>query len=124
MNDCQLCHGTGRAKGMMGVLGNDCHACNGTGNLAIKGINPEECDHSNMRIMTNVIHIQDDLHKPVNERRSKLDIISVQCADCGTDFEFVGMSAGAHDVKPTVSFDGLEARLNIKPSRLEPGGDG
>lgn len=41
--------------------------------------------------------------------------VHIKCVDCGTPFRFLGLPGGLHPEKPTVSFDGTEARMPIAP---------
>ena len=40
--------------------------------------------------------------------------LAVHCAECFKPLVFVGMPAGIHFEKPTVSIDGMEVRLNAR----------
>jgi hypothetical protein len=41
--------------------------------------------------------------------------ITVECAQCGEPFRFVGVAAGLNHEKPLASIDGLELRAPIEP---------
>lgn len=41
--------------------------------------------------------------------------ITVECADCGHPFEWVGIPMGSSPMQPMCSVDGLEARMPLMP---------
>lgn len=41
--------------------------------------------------------------------------LTIKCAECGRDFQFLGLPAGVNLSGATMSIDGLEARLAIAP---------
>lgn len=42
--------------------------------------------------------------------------VTVQCAECGMSFEFVGVDAGVSPFHPTCSIDSTQLRVPIKPA--------
>lgn len=46
--------------------------------------------------------------------------VKVQCAECGTPFQFKGLEPGLNLDGATVSLDGLEANLAICPQGARP----
>jgi hypothetical protein len=46
--------------------------------------------------------------------------ITVNCADCGLPFQFLGLPAGLIMNGAAVSIDGLEARMAISPQGAQP----
>ena len=42
--------------------------------------------------------------------------VKVRCRKCEMPFKFIGLSAGSHPSKPTVSFGGDELRSPIEPA--------
>ena len=41
--------------------------------------------------------------------------VTIHCTECQTPFHFLGLPGGLRNRTPSVSFDGLEARLPIAP---------
>ena len=46
--------------------------------------------------------------------------IRIQCAQCGAQFEFLGLEPGVDNQGARVSIDGKEARIAITPPGLRP----
>ena len=45
--------------------------------------------------------------------------VRVHCAECGLNFQFVGMPMGSSNYQPMKSADGLETRLPIAPTGID-----
>jgi hypothetical protein len=45
--------------------------------------------------------------------------VTIQCADCGLPFRFIGLDAGNHHAEPRVSVDGIELRAPLEPATHE-----
>ena len=70
------------------------------------------CDHKDFKCYTTVNRLTEDEGGPV--KGYNVDI-NINCADCGTPFEFIGLKAGYSPTGPRVSFDGVELRAPIAP---------
>ena len=70
------------------------------------------CEHNNWQAGVTVTNLTDTQGSRLD--RHTVDL-RVECADCGGKLQFVGMPAGASVLFPTISVDGLEARLNAVP---------
>lgn len=46
--------------------------------------------------------------------------ITIECAECGLPFEFLGLEPGSSFSHPTVSLGGDEARMPIAPRGAQP----
>lgn len=46
--------------------------------------------------------------------------ITIECADCGKKFQFLGLEPGVDTQGARVSVDGLEARIAIVPEGARP----
>lgn len=69
-----------------------------------------DCKHEEFRAVVAVNRLED-----TNPMAFTADV-KICCAQCLLQFEFIGFPAGLSPVKPTVSFDGCELRVPIKPS--------
>lgn len=70
------------------------------------------CQHETWEAFVAVSNLADQ-HGSTLDRRA-IDL-RINCARCGVALQFVGMPAGLSVLWPTVSVDGLEARLNAVP---------
>lgn len=71
------------------------------------------CHHGNFAAQVNVGRIVDD-HDPNMLKRLTVEVM-VQCTACGVALEFQGLPVGIDTHGPTVSPDGVEARLVAVP---------
>jgi hypothetical protein len=46
--------------------------------------------------------------------------VRVRCADCGRDFDFVGLAPGYSQLEPRAGLLGIEAQLPLSPSARDP----
>lgn len=69
-----------------------------------------ECEHLDFEAEVQVNRIED-------VKRFATDV-HIRCAYCKKPFRFVGLPGGISIDHPTISFDGLEARLPIAPGGL------
>lgn len=74
------------------------------------------CEHNNWQARVAVSNLTDEQGSTIGRRAVDL---RVSCADCGANLQFVGMPAGCSVLWPTISVDGLEARLNAVPEGVE-----
>lgn len=73
------------------------------------------CLHSEFYANANVIRLTDHPENPAD--RFALDL-RVHCTECGTPFRFIGLPGGSNFEGATVSADGYEARLSIRPGAI------
>lgn len=66
-----------------------------------------ECQHLNFDAQVNVIRLEDSGRFMAE--------VKVECRDCHTPFQFLGMEMGLSFTKPMVEVMSAEARLPIKP---------
>lgn len=71
------------------------------------------CDHEKFHATVDVTRAIDNFDKKVTV--GYMADVRVVCVECGTNFAFYGMDRGMSGAKPMMSFDGLEARLPIRP---------
>jgi len=74
---------------------------------------PDECKHETFQCDCKVGRLHKDGH-PEEITEWRLDV-TVHCTRCFKPFVFIGLPGGYHPDKPTVSIEGLEARLVLKP---------
>lgn len=72
----------------------------------------EQCEHNNFESNVGVGRITNDITGVVENYVAD---IRIQCKDCKTPFQFIGMPLGVSYDKPMMEVDGLEARLPIAP---------
>lgn len=72
------------------------------------------CDHPAFEATVDVARLTDGESDAVTAYSAD---VRVQCWECRMPFEFIGLPAGLHPAKPTVSGDGTELRAPIRPSR-------
>ena len=70
------------------------------------------CKHKEFKAIVNVTHLQDS-GKFVAE-------ISIKCVQCGTPFQFMGLPPGVNFDGATVSLDGKEVCIGIRPEGSTP----
>jgi len=70
------------------------------------------CDHHNFAVRANVARLTDVEDGPVKAFVCELE---VECADCGTRFQFRGLPPGYGSMGATCSVDALIANLAIVP---------
>ena len=70
------------------------------------------CKHEEFKAVVNVIRLQDS-GKFVAE-------ISIKCAQCELPFQFMGLPPGVNFDGATVSLDGKEACIGIRPEGSAP----
>jgi len=75
---------------------------------------PKKCNHENFFANVKVGRILDD--KTETKVEAFTADVTVECADCKTPFQFIGLQPGLHPDKPTVSIDRLELRAPIQPN--------
>lgn len=68
------------------------------------------CEHNNFKTQCNVFKLTDEEGNPTG---MTVDI-TIACADCFKPLEFIGLPGGINPNYPTVSADGLEARMPVK----------
>ena len=74
------------------------------------------CEHNNFQCNCEVARLSHTEGGPIMDYTST---ISISCADCGMKFRFIGLPAGSHYTKPTVSVDGIELRAPMEPATHE-----
>ncbi len=74
--------------------------------------NSTSCEHHNFQADVGVARIED--------KKRFMAEIRVRCADCGTPFQFMGLPPGLNYDGATVSLDGLEANIGIRPQGQRP----
>ncbi len=67
----------------------------------------EECPHMNFNANVAVARLEDS-------GRFNAEV-QICCCDCGRQFQFIGLPLGLNLNGPSMSVDGLEARLAIAP---------
>ena len=72
------------------------------------------CEHADFIATVNIDRITDVERFAAN--------VEVCCSACAERFVFIGMRAGVLPDEPTVSVDGLQARLPMRPAAGKPGG--
>lgn len=72
----------------------------------------KDCEHKIFNAQARVGRLTDGEDGPVTGYTCDLTII---CAQCLKPFQFIGLPGGVAPNYPTVSADGLEARIPIKP---------
>lgn len=72
------------------------------------------CPHMNFKTMARVGRLTDGDDGEVVAYAVDL---KVWCVDCGEQFEWMGLPGGVSPDHPTVSFDRLELRAPIRPSK-------
>lgn len=96
----------------------DCEYCQGKhekGQVAYCPLNPNKpapygihsCPHEQFTSCVSVNRLED-------VGRFAADV-TIQCVQCGARFQFLGLPGGLSLERPTVSVDGLEARMPIAP---------
>lgn len=83
----------------------------------VKG-KPMDCKHENFESFVDVNRLVIDDKTP--ERLQYNADIRIRCAQCKTQFQFIGIQKGLNLYGPSVSFDGCEARLAIVPNGENP----
>ena len=75
-----------------------------------------ECEHIDFMASVTVNRLEDVVRFVAD--------VTIQCAECGKPFRFLGLPGGVSLDRPTVSIDRTEARLPIAPGSLfeEEGG--
>ncbi len=74
------------------------------------------CDHKHFYAAVDVTRLTDR-----DGRVSSFNAdVKIRCADCGRQFQFLGLPAGVNLAGATASIDGLEARLAICPQGEKP----
>ncbi len=71
------------------------------------------CEHKEFKSMVKVGRLSEKEGGVIN---SYCADITINCAECGQAFEFVGVSGGYSPFEPKVSADSTELRIPIKPS--------
>jgi len=70
------------------------------------------CDHKEFNALVNVMRLEDT--------GQFMAEITIECRGCGIPMQFIGLEPGLDMGGPTVSVDGLEARLAICPKGSKP----
>ena len=73
------------------------------------------CDHQAFKAEVNVLRKKDN-EEDVDVKNWSVEI-TIQCDVCDRKFRFLGLPVGVDPEEPTVSADGLEARIPIVPSK-------
>jgi len=71
-----------------------------------------DCEHKSFHATVIVARLED--------AKQFLADVRVKCADCGTQFQFLGLEPGIDTQGAHVSVDGLEARIAIAPAGSRP----
>lgn len=74
------------------------------------------CDHANFECYGNVIRLYELDGRVLVGYTLEVRLV---CMDCLLPFRFLGLPGGLHTTSPTVSFDGLEARLPVATGVLD-----
>ena len=74
------------------------------------------CRHENFRCDAHIGRLSETEGGPITGYTAG---ITVECADCGLQFRFIGVPAGNHHSEPRVSVDGKELRAPIEPATHE-----
>jgi hypothetical protein len=75
------------------------------------------CEHMNFAARVNVIRMSHEEGGPITGYMSE---ITINCADCGKPFQFLGLEAGLDTQGARVGVDGLEARIALCPEGARP----
>ncbi len=73
------------------------------------------CTHNNFFVQANIAKVTD-----TEEIEAIVAEITIKCEDCDTQFQFLELPLGLAYDRPTMSVDGLEARLPITPMGIIP----
>lgn len=71
------------------------------------------CPHENFACQCDVARMSKDIGGPITDYHMDMRL---ECADCGTPFEFMGLPHGISPDKPMGSPDNKEARMPIRPA--------
>lgn len=74
------------------------------------------CKHENFKASVRVARLSKVDDGPITGYSAD---VTVNCADCGLPFRFVGLNAGNSFVEPRVSVDGTELRAPLEPATHE-----
>lgn len=74
------------------------------------------CEHKSFACKANIGRLSHSDGGPITGYIAE---ITVNCADCGLAFRFIGLSAGNSHREPRVSPDGLELRAPLEPATHE-----
>lgn len=77
----------------------------------------EACEHLNFAAAVGVGRLTKGEDGPVT---SFMADITIKCADCGRQFQFLGLEPGVDTAGARVSVDGIEAHIAICPQGQEP----
>ena len=77
------------------------------------------CAHLNFRAQVNVTRMTED-ERPASPVRGFMCDITVNCAECGLPFQFLGLEPGLDTQGARVSIDGLEAHIALSPQGARP----
>lgn len=87
-----------------------------------------ECEHLEFAVHADVNRLTASDGGPVSGYAVD---ITINCAECGLSFAWLGLPNGLSPLEPRISFDGLELRAPIVPagqhidnSKRRSGGDG
>ena len=69
------------------------------------------CEHFNFKANVNVARIEHTDNQPMTFSAD----ITINCADCGEKFHFIGVDYGYSPLQPMLSANGLEMRAPIRP---------
>lgn len=75
------------------------------------------CEHKNFAARVNVARLTREDTGPVSGFMAE---ITIQCADCGRRFQFLGLEPGIDLQGARASIDGLEAHIAICPQGTVP----
>lgn len=70
------------------------------------------CEHHDFRANVKIARLEDT--------KQFMAEITVACAECGEDFQFLGLEPGIDTQGARVSIDGLEANIAICPKGSKP----
>jgi hypothetical protein len=76
-----------------------------------------DCAHQDFEAVVDVHRLEDEPGKV----RAFLADVRIRCAQCGRQFQFLGLDQGLDIGGAAVSFDRTEAHLTISPDGLPPG---
>jgi hypothetical protein len=74
------------------------------------------CAHENFRANVAIGRLSREEGGPITGFTAD---VTVNCAECGLPFRFIGVAAGSHYSEPRVSIDGTELRAPIEPATHE-----
>jgi len=77
----------------------------------------QQCAHIDFHANVAVGRLSREENGPITHYRAE---VTVRCADCGQQFEFLGLPVGMSAYRPTISLDGLELRVPITPPGVRP----